>query len=148
MKAIYTRINKEGDLRKYEQQLKACRSYIEDEGNVLYFHDVASGNADSAPGLSALLEAARTGVISQVIVSSIDRLSRRYDVARNAVNEFHHFGAKIFAVDMEKELVDDGLLIIYFAFQELLHQERSNRIKEGIARAKERRNQQLPSNQA
>ena len=147
MKAIYTRINKEGDLKKYEQQLKSCRAYVEDEGDVLYFHDVASGNADNAPGLTALLEAVSTGAISQVIVSSIDRFSLQYGVVRKVVDKLHHFGATVFATDMEKEIVDDGLLIMYFAFQEFLHQERSKSIKEGVARAKERREQQSISNQ-
>ena len=57
MKAIYTRINNENDIAKYEQQLEACRSYLSGNEDILYFHDVVSGISDDAPGLSALIEA-------------------------------------------------------------------------------------------
>ena len=148
MKAIYTRINKAGDIKKYEQQLHTCLSHIEDDEDILFFHDIASKVAHHTPGLAALMEAARTGEISQVVVSSIDTLPRQYDVVVDVINHLQHFGITIFDAGTEREIVNDGLLAMYFAFLERMQQEHSIRTKEGIARARERRNQQSLSNQA
>ena len=95
MKAIYTRINNENDIAKYEQQLEACRSYLSGNEDILYFHDVVSGISDDAPGLSALIEAVKMGNVSHVIVASVDRLSRRTNVALRVLNTLRSYNVKI-----------------------------------------------------
>lgn len=77
--AIYARVSTESDDQAHalEQQLHRLRSKATDLGEtVVEFIDVASGTRDDRPQLKRLLEQCEQGLISTVLCTRLDRMSR------------------------------------------------------------------------
>ena len=96
--ACYTRISTPD--QNPELQLRELRDYAHRQGSeiVEVYQDVASGAKGKRPGLTALMEGAREGKFSCVLVWKLDRFGRSLVDCLNNIRELENYRVRFIAV--------------------------------------------------
>ena len=96
--AVYTRISTPD--QNSELQLRELRDYVQRQGWEIAadYQDLASGAKGKRPGLAALMEAAREGKFSCVLVWKLDRFGRSLVDCLNNIRELENDGVRFVAV--------------------------------------------------
>ncbi len=96
--AIYTRISTPD--QNSELQLRELRDYVQRQGWEIAaaYQDLASGAKGKRPGLAALMEAAREGKFSCVLVWKLDRFGRSLVDCLNNIRELENHQVRFVAV--------------------------------------------------
>ena len=120
--AIYARVSTTKQKRDLDNQINLLKQYAVATGNVVddgfVFKDIASGMNESRPGLSSLFDRILDRTVSEVIVSSKDRLTR---FGFGYLESFaKRFGTEIVVVNapenpqsFQEELANDLISIIH-----------------------------------
>ena len=96
--ACYTRISTPD--QNPQLQLRELREYAQRQGWELaeVYQDVASGAKGKRPGLTALMEGAREGKFTCVLVWKLDRFGRSLVDCLNNIRELENHGVRFIAV--------------------------------------------------
>jgi DNA invertase Pin-like site-specific DNA recombinase len=101
--AIYARFSTDRqDERSVDDQIAMCREYAGREGLTVTrtFEDraISGASMSNRPGILALMDAARQGLIGAIIVESLDRLSRDMEDLAHIYKRIKHMGIEIRAL--------------------------------------------------
>lgn len=145
MIALYVRVSTEEQAKSgysLEDQIRQCRKKAgKDAECIEYVDDGYSGEFLERPALTKLREDTKNGLIDEVVIYSVDRLSRNAMNAQIIVREFQRRNIKITFVTTEFDTTPMGNM--FFGFNALLAEYEKALIKERMTngrKAKARKN--------
>lgn len=147
--AIYARVSTPKQKKDLQNQISYLRQFVVANGNIidenLVFSDIASGMNENRKGLNSLVTAVIDGLVSKVVISNKDRMTRfGFGYLKSL---FEMYNCEIIEVNLtedktfEQELTDDLIAIIHH-FSMKFYGKRKNRIEQ---LAKDLKNEQVES---
>lgn len=148
--AIYTRqsVSSESDLSSCQVQFEQCESFVRSQRSMGWLplserfnDDGYSGATTDRPALQRLLALVRTGVVDQVVIHRLDRLSRSMLGCATLLEEFRKLGVRLVIVTAQElgHHAQDGFMLnILASFAEFEREMIAARIAESRARLKAR----------
>lgn len=134
--AVYARVSTPKQKKDLQNQLSYLRQFVVANGNIveesLVFSDIASGMNENRKGLNSLVTAVIDGLVSKVVISSKDRLTRfGFGYLKSF---FERYNCEIVEVNLtedksfEQELTDDLIAIVHH-FSMKFYGKRKNKIE-------------------
>jgi site-specific DNA recombinase len=129
-------------------QLAAMRRYAEARGDQIageYVDERISGNTDMRPAFQQMIEDALSGTADIILVESTHRLFRDHLLMEKYRRKLGEQGIKIVSTTDRLDDSDIGLFMkqCFSIFQEWQSRQHGERVRQGLARAKQRRSKQL-----
>ena len=140
--AIYARVSTGNQSTGLEAQIRALRTYCQQheiQDFVLYQDENQSGAKSSRPSLDKMMNAARNGEISKVVVYSFSRYARSTSHLLAALEEFKSLGVEFVSISENIETNSPLGVAIFSILGAVAQLERDiliERVKVGLANAK------------
>lgn len=137
---VYLRVST--DQQSVDMQMREITAFLENKGlpqPQIYQDEGMSGKSTNRPGLKTLLEDARMGRISIIVVWKLDRLFRSLSHLISTISALESYGVKFVAVRDQIDLTTSaGTLMMHMlgAFAQFERDLIAERTKAGLANAK------------
>ncbi len=122
-----------------EQDVSGQKDRLEKAGAIRIFHDVISGKQFERPGLTELIDHARSG--DSLCVVRLDRLGRSLKELLETVDDLKGRGINLISLEEKLDTSSAAGELVFHVFGAIAHFERrliSERTKDGIAAARKR----------
>jgi DNA invertase Pin-like site-specific DNA recombinase len=122
-----------------EQDVAAQKDRLENAGAIRIFQDVISGKQFERPGLTDLIDHARSG--DSLCVVRLDRLGRSLKELLETVDDLKGRGINLISLEEKLDTSSAAGELVFHVFGAIAHFERrliSERTKDGIAAARKR----------
>ena len=134
--AIYARVSTPKQKKDLQNQISYLKKFVVANGNVVdenfVYTDIASGMNENRKGLNSMISAIIDGLVSKVVISNRDRLTRfGFGYLKSL---FERYNCEIIEVNLtedktfEEELTDDLIAIIHH-FSMKFYGKRKNKIE-------------------